>query len=87
MRERIVPIIESIIDDKNMVEDAVNIPNNNFIDNLPKDIVVEVPAVINKNGVQGQRLDDYPANFGSLLNNQASTISFCIRAICFVSIN
>ena len=81
MRERIVPIIESIIDDKNMVEDAVNIPNNNFIDNLPKDIVVEVPAVINKNGVQGQRLDDYPANFGSLLNNQASTIQLTTEAI------
>ena len=34
--ERIIPIIESIIEDKNMIEDAVNVPNNNFIDSLAK---------------------------------------------------
>ena len=80
-RERIIPIIESIIDDRNMVEDAVNVPNNNFIDNLPNDIVVEVPAIINKNGVKGKRLENYPSNFGSLLNNQASTIQLTTEAI------
>ena len=80
-RERIIPIIESIIADKNMIEDAVNVPNNGFIDSLPNDIVVEIPAVINKNGVKGQRLENYPSNFGSLLNNQASTIQLTTEAI------
>ncbi len=80
-RERIIPIIESIIEDKNMIEDAVNVPNQNFIDSLPNDIVVEVPALINKHGVQGQRLENYPTKFGSLLNNQASTIQLTTDAI------
>ena len=80
-RERIIPIIESIIEDTNMIENAVNIPNNGFIDSLPKDIVVEVPAIINKKGVQGQRLENYPSNFGSLLNNQSSTIKLTTEAI------
>ena len=66
---------------KNMIEDAVNLPNNNYIDSLPSDIVVEVPALINKNGIHGQRLENYPSNFGSLLNNQASTIQLTTEAI------
>ena len=48
MNERIVPIIEAIINDENIEESAVNIPNQNFIDSLPDDIVVEVPCTINK---------------------------------------
>ena len=64
-----------------MIEDAVNLPNNNYIDSLPNDIVVEVPALINKNGIHGQRLENYPSNFGSLLNNQASTIQLTTEAI------
>ena len=80
-RERIIPIIESIIEDKNMIEDAVNVTNNNFIDSLPNDIVVEVPAVINKDGIHGQRLENYPSKFGALLNNQASTIQLTTDAV------
>ena len=30
-----------------------NIPNQNFIDSLPDNIVVEVPCIINKRGVNG----------------------------------
>ena len=81
MRERIIPIIESILQDNNMEESAVNLPNNNFIDSLPRDIVVEVPAVVNKNGIKGIRLENYPSNFGSLLNNQASTIQLTTEAV------
>ena len=68
MNERIIPILEAILNDTDLEESAVNVPNNNFIDNLPNDIVVEVPAIINKNGVKGKRLENYPSNFGSLLN-------------------
>ena len=28
MRERVIYIIEAIIEDKNMIENAVNVPNN-----------------------------------------------------------
>ncbi len=74
MNERIVPIIEAIIEDSNIEEEAVNVPNKNFIDQVPDNIVVEVPGTLNKNGVTGIRLDNYPSTFGSLLNNQAGTI-------------
>ncbi len=81
MRERVIYIIEAIIDNKEMIEDAVNLPNNNYIDSLPKDIVVEVPAIINNSGIHGVRLENYPKNFGSLLNNQSSTIQLTTSAI------
>ena len=37
--------------------------------------------MINKDGIHGQRLENYPSNFGSLLNNQASTIQLTTEAI------
>jgi alpha-galactosidase len=79
--ERIVPIIEGIINDSNIVEPAVNVPNNNFIKHLPKDIVVEVPGILNKKGVTGIPLDNYPITFGALLNNQTGVIQLTTEAI------
>ena len=79
--ERIIPIIEAIIQDSNLEEEAVNIPNNNLIDSLPKDIVVEVPGKINKNGVSGVKLNNYPSSFRSLLNNQVGVIQLTTDAV------
>jgi len=81
MNERIVPIVEAIMNDTNIEEPAVNLPNNNFIDSLPKDIVVEVPGILNKSGVTGVRLENYPSDFGSLLINQAGTIQLTTQAV------
>tara|TARA_B100000579_G_C22804796_1_gene841883 strand:+ start:217 stop:1533 length:1317 start_codon:yes stop_codon:yes gene_type:complete len=79
--ERVVPIIEAIIEDSNINELAVNVPNDNFIDSLPNDIVVEVPAIINKKGVTGLRLENYPKSFGALLNSQSGTIQMTTEAV------
>ena len=79
--ERIVPIIEAIINDNNLEESAVNVPNNNFISHVPNDIVVEVPGIINKKGVTGVALNNYPSSFGALLNNQTGTIQLTTEAV------
>ncbi len=79
--ERIVPIIEAIIEDANYEESAVNVPNKNYINCLPNNIVVEVPGILNKSGVTGIKLENYPSNFGSLLNNQVSTIQLTTDAV------
>ena len=79
--ERIIPIIENIVSDANALEHAVNIPNDNFIDCLPNDIVVEVPAIINKNGIHGKSLANYPKPFGALLNSQVGTIQLTTEAV------
>ena len=81
MNERIIPILEAILNDTDLEESAVNVPNNNFIDSLPKDIVVEVPGILNKSGVTGISLENYPSDFASLLNNQVGTIQLTTEAI------
>ena len=81
MRERIVPIMENIVEDSNFEESAVNLPNKNFIECLPDNIVVEVPGILNRSGVNGIKLENYPTKFGSLLNNQVSAIQLTTDAV------
>ena len=75
--ERIAIIIDGIVNDINFVEPAVNIPNMNsnkerFIQELPEFIVVEVPAHINKNGVEGIALPSLDPAYAGLLRNQVA---------------
>ena len=73
--------MEAIVEDKNIEEAAVNILNNNFIKQIPNDIVVEVPAIIGKKGINGIKLDNYPDNFASILVNQVGTIRLTTQAV------
>lgn len=57
---RVVHIIAGIVADSGHEELAVNIPNDDFIEALPRNQIVEVPAVIDRNGTKGIRLDSYP---------------------------
>ena len=79
--ERVIPIIEAIITDNEYIEAAVNIPNRNFINQLPNGIVVEVPAIVNKDGISGIKLENYPTPFALLLNNQVGTIELTTHAV------
>jgi len=81
MYERVIPIIEGIVEHRSFEESAVNVPNNNFIDSVPNGIVVEVPGIVNKNGVTGVRLEKYPSSFGLLLNNQTGVIQLTTEAV------
>ena len=74
-------IIEGIINNSNYEEAAVNIPNKDFIKYLPNGIVVEVPGIIGNHGVKGVKLDNYPADFASLLMNQSSVMRLTAEAI------
>ena len=40
----------------------VNIPNNGLISDIPDDVVVEVPAVVNKKGIRGIQVGKLPKN-------------------------
>ncbi|MFX1314173.1 MAG: hypothetical protein ACFFHD_16420, partial [Promethearchaeota archaeon] len=79
--ERAVPIIEAIIKDKNSYEFAVNIPNDNIIDNLPQDLVLECSGIINRNGIHGIKLGKIPKNIAALLRIEASIQDLCVDAI------
>jgi alpha-galactosidase len=80
-KERLVDLMEAIIEDRNMEEAAVNIKNNGYIKQIPNDIVVEVPAMVNKKGIEGIKLENYPDNFASILVNQVGTIRLTTTAV------
>ena len=80
-KERLVNLMEAVVEDRNMEEAAVNILNKGFIKQIPNDIVVEVPAMVNNNGINGIALDNYPDNFSSILVNQVGTIRLTTAAV------
>ena len=79
--ERAIPIIEAIVEDKNTYETAVNVPNDGFIDNLPEDLVLEIPVTVDKDGVHGVKLGKIPKNIAALLRIEASVQDICVEAI------
>lgn len=81
IRERVVPIMEAIVTDSGMLEAAVNIPNNGFIEELPSGIAVEVPAVIGKNGVVGVKAPALPLAFAGILQNQVGVHHMTAEAV------
>ena len=44
------------------IRDQVNIPNNGLIEDIPDDVVVEVPAIVNKTGIRGIQVGKLPRN-------------------------
>jgi len=79
--ERAIPIIESIIKDKNSHESAVNIPNHGIINNLPQDLVVECSATVNRKGVHGIKLGNIPKNIAAILRIEATIQDLCVEAV------
>ena len=63
------------------MEEAVNIPNQGLIANLPDWIVVEVPAIVDKNGVHGVPLGELPHGFAGLLMNQVAVHDLTAEAV------
>jgi alpha-galactosidase len=82
-----VSIMEGVLTDSHHEERAVNIPNDGLIDNLPSNLVVEVPATVDKRGVHGVRLGALPTGFAGLLYNQIAVHELTIEAVLTASRN
>jgi alpha-galactosidase len=78
--ERAIPIIEGIVTDSKHHELSVNLPNEGIIDNLPRDLVVECPATVDKNGVQGVKLGEIPSGLAGLMRIQATVQDLTVQA-------
>jgi len=79
--ERVVPIIDGILGDAGYEESAVNLQNNGLIEDLPSWIAVEVPAVINKNGVNGIKIPNVPKGYLALLRSYSSVYDMTAEAV------
>jgi alpha-galactosidase/6-phospho-beta-glucosidase family protein len=81
VRERVVPIMEALVTGQALNEAAVNLPNLGLIEGLPTELAVEVPALIDGNGVKGERLPDVPLPFLALLQNQVGVHMMTSEAV------
>jgi len=79
--ERAIPIIEEILTNKKKYESSVNIPNEGLIDNLPQDLVIEGPAIVDKEGVHGVKIGNIPKNIAALLRIEATIQDLCVEAV------
>jgi alpha-galactosidase len=75
-----IPIMEAVTSDSPHEEMAVNVPNEGLIDNLPRDLVVEVPAVVDGDGVHGLKLGALPKGIAGLMRIQAAVQDLTVEA-------
>jgi alpha-galactosidase len=57
-----------------------NVPNNGLIDNLPQDCIVEVPCLVNKNGVQPVRVGALPPHLAALMQTNINVQALTVEA-------
>jgi alpha-galactosidase len=79
--ESAIPIIEGILTDSKHEEMSVNLPNDGVFTNLPRDLVVECPAIVDKDGLHAVKFGEYPKGLAALLRNQASVQDLVVEAI------
>lgn len=78
--EKAFAIIKGIVADTNEVLDAVNLPNNGYIANLPADAIVEVPAVVCGSGVLGIGMGALPRGIAALCSSQINVQHLAVDA-------
>ena len=57
--EQHIPLVDALVNDKEQVF-QINIPNDDAIRGIPNDVVVEIPAIVNRKGVQRIHTGDLP---------------------------
>ena len=57
-----------------------NVPNRGLIDNLPEDCIVEVPCVVDKNGVQPTRIGALPPHLAALMQTNVNVQALTVEA-------
>jgi alpha-galactosidase len=78
--ERAFRIIEAIVENRNQIELAVNIPNEGHISNIPQGAIVEIPALVNSSGVHGLHIGPLPKGIASLCNTQIAVQDLAVEA-------
>lgn len=57
-----------------------NVPNEGLIDNLPRGCIVEVPCLVDKNGVQPTRVGDLPPHLAALIQTNINVQALTVEA-------
>ena len=78
--ERAVPVMIALKNNGNSHELALNLPNKGYINNLPQDCIVEVPASVSGFGAHGISVGDLPAPIAAWCSNQVYVAELAVDA-------
>ena len=74
-------IIENILNDTDLLWEAVNIPNQGYIINLPEGAIVELPGKLNARGIQGIKIGAMPEGIAELLRREITISHLTVDAV------
>ena len=57
-----------------------NVPNNGLVSNLPDDAIVEVPCVVDRNGIQPTKIGEIPAHLAAIMQLSINVQRLSVRA-------
>jgi alpha-galactosidase len=57
-----------------------NVPNQGLIDNLPQNCIVEVPCLVDKNGIQPTRVGSLPPHLAALMQTSINVQALTVEA-------
>jgi alpha-galactosidase len=78
--ERVIPIIDAILHNRNQYELALNLPNRGSIPGLPDWAVVEVPGIVSGAGVWGLTVPPLPPGITAMLAQQVAVQDRAVEA-------
>ena len=79
--EGALEVIESILYDSGLYWEAVNIPNQGLINNLPKDAIIELPGILNADGVNGVPVGEFPSGITELLRREITISHLTVDSV------
>jgi alpha-galactosidase len=80
MSERHEFIMDAVLHNRHAYEEAVNIPNQGYISNLPNGAIVEVPGIVDADGVKGVHVGDLPEPIAELCRRQITINDLLVEA-------
>jgi alpha-galactosidase len=78
--ERAEKIISAMLGNRHGYEEALNLPNQGHISNLPEGAIVEVPAVISAHGAHGLAVGPLPEPIAELCRRQITLAELVVDA-------
>lgn len=76
--EGAVEIIRAITQNQPFYDEAVNIPNHGAISNLPDETIVEVPAMVDVDGIHGIEVGCLPEPVAELCRREAALVEMVV---------
>jgi alpha-galactosidase len=78
--EGALEVIEGLMGEGQVYRDAVNIPNQGNIENLPEGTIVEVPALVDQTGIRGRETGPLPEAIAELCRRETAVAGLAVEA-------